>query len=303
MPDAPRVSVGIPTRDRPHLVREAIQAVHAQTYVGPVEIVVVFDGTDPDDSLAELSRVRVMRNERRPGLAGARNTAILAADNADLVAFCDDDDVWLPGKLAAQVAALQAEPDAEVCTCSISVDYRGKQTPRLAGTASVTHRQLLRSRMAMLHSSTFLARRGAMLDGLGLVDEEIPSAQNEDWDLLLRAARRHPVRHVDEPLVRVVWGASSHFSRQWPSKIAGLEWMLEHHPEIEQDDIGASRVYGQLAFAEACVGNRAAARRQAWRALSRHKRQWRALVAYAVATGFVSGERVLDALHRFGRGV
>ena len=45
----------------------------------------------------------------------------------------------------------------------------------------------------MVHSSTYLVWRGALLDGIGLVDETIPGSQNEDWDLALRAARRHPI--------------------------------------------------------------------------------------------------------------
>ncbi|MFC7757306.1 hypothetical protein ACFQY4_03945 [Catellatospora bangladeshensis] len=70
---------------------------------------------------------------------------------------------------------------------------------------------LARSRMSMLHSSGFLARREALLaDGaIGPVSEDAPGSQNEDWDLLLRAARRHPIVHVDEPLVRVLWGAAA----------------------------------------------------------------------------------------------
>ncbi len=60
--------------------------------------------------------------------------------------------------------------------------------------------------MVMVHSSTYLARRDALTDGIGLVDETIPGSQNEDWDLALRAARRAPIAEVDQPLVRVRWG-------------------------------------------------------------------------------------------------
>src|ERR1019366_2114703 len=97
--------------------------------------------------------------------------------------------------------------------------------------------------MVMVHSSPYLARREALTDGIGLVDETIPGSQNEDWDLVLRAARRHPIVNVDEPLVRVVWGASSHYARQWETKADSLHWMLEHHPEITGDRPGAARGY------------------------------------------------------------
>lgn len=295
----------IPTRDRPQLVRGAIEAVIAQDYAGPVRVIVVYDGTDPEAGLARSlpgREVEVVVNSRAAGLAGARNCGIEALDTP-LVAFCDDDDEWLAGKLSAQVEALRARPAAQFCACSILVEFDGKLSPRLAHCDTVRHEDLLRSRMAMLHSSTFLIRREALVTDIGLVDEAIPGGQNEDWDLLLRASARHPIVHVDRPLVLVRWGRTSFFSRQWETKIASLEWMLRRHPDIAGQPIGAARVYGQLAFAYACLGDRRAARRWAGRSLRRRPREWRAGVALLVSTGAVSGETVLRVLHRYGRGV
>ena len=78
------------------------------------------------------------------------------------------------------------------------------------------------------------------------MDESIPGSQNEDWDLALRAARRHPIVHVDTPLVRVAWHASSHYAQQWQTRADSLLWMLEHHPELADSRPGAARVYAQL---------------------------------------------------------
>jgi glycosyltransferase involved in cell wall biosynthesis len=300
----PSVCVVLPTRDRPQLLREALAAVAAQDYAGPVCCLVVHDGTEPDRSVERDGNrpVRVVSNTRTPGLAGARNTGILATD-ADLVAFCDDDDAWLPGKLSAQVAALQREPDAVMASCSILVRYSDHESVRLAGRTRVTHADLLRSRMAMLHSSTFLFRRELLLDRVGLVDEAIPGSQNEDWDLLLRVSSLGPIVHVDEPLVRVLWGTTSFYSRQWQTKIESLSWMLKRHPDISTDAVGSARVYGQLAFAHACAGERKQARAWAFKALRRHPKEWRGAVALAVAARLTTGDRVLSTLHRHGRGV
>src|SRR5207247_8444834 len=104
------------------------------------------------------------------------------------------------------------EPDTDLVTCAIEVRYRDRLVPRLAGLQWGGLDQLVRSRMAMLHASTFLIQRAALLDPhrLGLVAEDAPGSQNEDCDLLLRAARRGPVRHLGRPLVRVRWGSASH---------------------------------------------------------------------------------------------
>jgi glycosyltransferase involved in cell wall biosynthesis len=300
------VGVVIPTRDRPELLRRAVAAVRAQDYPGPVRVVVVYDQSRPDPGLAGGGPrpVQVLPNTRLPGLAGARNTGIRALDT-ELVAFCDDDDVWSPGKLRAQVPALRRAAGAEFATCAIEVEYEGLRTPRLAGRDRIGLAELTRSRMSMLHSSTFLARRAALTDParIGPVAEDAPGSQNEDWDLLLRAAGRAPIVHVDQPLVRVRWGRSSFYAHEYATKIASLRWMLARHPELRACRPGAARVYGQLACWSAATGDRRAAWRWARRAARQHWREPRTAIALAAVTGAVRVETVLAALHRRGRGI
>jgi glycosyltransferase involved in cell wall biosynthesis len=303
---APSVTVVVPTHDRPELLRATLRSVAEQEYAGALDTIVVFDRSEPDESLpAEFPTLglTVARNERPPGLAGSRNTGILLA-GGELVAFCDDDDTWLPGKLRAQVEALRAEPAAELVSTSIVVGFEGRESVRLAGTDRVRLSDLLRSRMAMLHSSTLLFRRAALVEPerIGLIDEQIPGGMSEDWDVLLRAARRRPIVHVDQPLVRVLWGNSSFFTQRWDLKLDSHDWMLARHPDILSDDVGAARVLGQMAFAEAAMGRRRAALRRARAALRRNWREPRAALAALVAIG-VSPATVLSALHRYGRGV
>jgi len=306
----PSVGVVIPTRDRPARLREAIASVLAQDYPGQLQVVVVFDGAPVDESLAGgdpggpdgRARVMVLANDRTPGLAGARNCGILAS-STDLVAFCDDDDRWLPGKVRAQVTAMRSSAGAEFASCGIAVLFGGKSTDRVAGVAEVTHADLLRSRMVMVHSSTYLAWRAALMDGIGLVNETIPGGQNEDWDLALRAARRRPIVNVDRPLVQVAWGSGSHYARQWETKAESLLWMLEHHADLTKNQAGAARVYAQLAFAYACLGRRSESCRWIGRAVRRNWLEPRVPFAAAVAAGVVSGERVLRMLHAHGRGI
>ena len=298
----PSVGVVVPTHNRPGPLRTALAAVLAQEYPGQLRVVVVYDRAEPDTALTDRDRVTVVANARTPGLAGARNTGILMLDT-DLVAFCDDDDEWLAGKLRAQVEAMRARPSAEFASCGILVDYAGNSHPRLAGRAEVTHADLLRSRMVMVHSSTYLVRRDALTGGIGLVDETIPGSQNEDWDLVLRATARHPIVHVDKPLVRVAWGATSHYARQWKTKADSLHWMLEHHPELADCRPGAARVYAQLSFAYACQRRRGDAYRWAWRALRSNWHERRVPFALAVAAGVVPGDTVLRLLNSYGHGI
>ncbi|WP_246498050.1 glycosyltransferase family 2 protein [Natronoglycomyces albus] len=297
----PSVGVVIPTHQRPELMRAALRSVLEQFYPGRLEVVIVFDRAKPDETLICQGErpVRVVKNSRTPGLAGARNTGIAALDT-ELVAFLDDDDEWLPGKLTAQVAALGTS--AEMCTAAIEVSYEGTRTPRLAGTSMVRHIDLLRSRMMMLHSSTFLFRRTALQGGLGLVAEDAPGSQNEDWDMLLRAARRRDIAHVDQPLALVNW-MGSHFETRWDTKISSLQWMLDRHPEIHGCPVGAARVYGQLACWHAAVGDRIEALRWAAKATRTNWSEPRSALATVAASGLVKVPTMMRALHKKGRGI
>jgi len=301
----PTVGVVVPTRHRPELLRRTLAAIWYQDYPGWIDVIVVYDGEESDNSICrEVSRrrIRVTTNTRSPGLAGARNTGIDKL-STELVAFCDDDDTWSSGKLMAQARRLKAEPTTEMLTCGIVVSFAGHQSPRLAGRDLIEYADLLSSRLAMLHSSTFVLRRTALLDEIGLLDETIPGSQNEDWDLLLRSARRQPIRHVDEPLVRVLWGQSSYFSREWQTRVSSLHWMLRHHPDIVVDRTGSARVYGQLAFGYAALAMRRKSLYWAGRSLRQRWREPRWVLALAVAIRLLPAEAIVAALHRRGHGI
>ena len=107
----PMVSVIIPTFNRAALVREAVASVKAQTY-RDYEILVVDDASTDDtrEALAAGREVRVLRQADRRGVAAARNRGIAAA-RGEWLAFLDSDDLWLPEKLARQMAYLADQPD------------------------------------------------------------------------------------------------------------------------------------------------------------------------------------------------
>ena len=302
----PSVSAVVPTRDRPELLRAAVAAILEQEYPGPIEVVVVFDQSDPDWSLATDAdpnrRVRVIRNERSPGLAGGRNSGTLAS-SGELIAFCDDDDEWLPGKLRAQVDALVANPDAEFVCSGIRILYDGRTVDRVLDRETVPMDALLRDRMTELHPSTFVIRASALRSGFGLVDEEIPGSYAEDYEFLLRAARSRPLLNLQVPHVLVRWHKRSYFAKRWDTISDALQWLLERYPEFADQPLGEARIAGQIAFAQAASGDRRGAVRWARRTLARNPREPRAYLALAVATRALGADAVLRTLHKRGRGI
>jgi glycosyltransferase involved in cell wall biosynthesis len=305
-PARPRVSVVVPTRDRPELLARAVGAIVQQDYEGEIESIVVFDQADPVQPLVdpEVTRpIRLLRNTRTPGLAGARNTGILAA-TGELVAFCDDDDEWLPDKVRRQVRVLEAAPGSDVVATGMSVVYGTRTIDRVSDRERVTHQDLLRSRVQEIHPSSILARRSALVGGpVGLVDEEIPGSYGEDYDWLLRATKIHPIAVVRSCLVRVYWHPTSFFADRWATIIEALQYLLRKYPEFRSQPRGLAQQYGRIAFAHAALGHRREARRWARRTLRVNALERRAYLALAVSTGAISADTLMRLAHRVGRGI
>lgn len=303
---APAVSVVVPTRDRPELLAQTIASVAAQDYDGPIECVVVHDGGEaPAGGRYQADRactIRHLPNTGTPGLAGARNTGILAAD-APYIAFCDDDDTWQPLKLRRQIEAMETDPELLVMGCGNTVVYGSHRTVRTAPAERVTLDDLLRSRVAVLHSSTIVARREAILDRIGLVSEDIPGGASEDYEWQLRASRVAPIGMVNEPLVDIMWHTGSRYSRQWNLYVAGLSYILDHYPEFDEVPRGKARIYGQIAFGCAAVGDIRGAFSWARRCLLADLAQPRGYLAMLVSLRLCPPDPLLNMLHARGKGI
>jgi glycosyltransferase involved in cell wall biosynthesis len=300
----PSVTVVIATRNRPELLRRAIDAVVAQRYDGTIEVVVVFDRSEPEHELesdAPLRRVRVTTNARTPGLPGGRNTGICVS-RSELVAFCDDDDEWLPDKLAVQVDHLTRHGGCGFVTTGIRISFEGTFHDRPSPTDVLTTAALVHDRTTEAHPSTFLMHR-TLLDRIGLVDEEIPGGYSEDYDLLLRAARATEVRCVREPLVVVRWHQSSYFADRWSTIVDAQRYLMAHHPEFAAHRRAEARLRAQVAFALAALGRRGDAVREIGAVVARWPFEKRWPVAAFVALGIVSPDRALRWAHRAGRGI
>jgi GT2 family glycosyltransferase len=299
------VSVVLATRGRPLLLRAAIRSIFEQSHPQPIEVIVVFDGI-PIDPLDDLTvpagrTLRTVANERTPGLAGGRNTGILLAGH-DLIAFCDDDDEWLPEKLAKQLALFEQQPKASLVATGISIRTAEGQHDRIPPTRA-RHADFLASRITEIHPSSFLIRKKRLLGDIGLVDEELPAAYGEDYDLLLRASALGPVFSVPEPLVIVNWNRTSFFADRWQGIADGLSYVLAKFPDFRSSRRGSARIEGQIAFAHAALGHRAEALRWAARTLAHDVRQLRAYAAMLIAVRAVPAAGLVGFVNSRGRGL
>lgn len=210
------VSIIIPTRNRPHLLRRALVSVVAQSGNPSFECIVIDDG-DPLQAqrvksvLQEFYCIGLSTGGGRGG-SYARNLGIDQA-KGDLVAFLDDDDTWEPTKLLRQVSLMRDRSFGLSYTAITVVSPNGHErcsfrTPRY----SDQYRSIMSGNFIGT-TSTVMVRRDALL-GVGRFDETLPALQ--DYDLYIRLLSRYRTGWINEPLTR-------------------------YHDEISHDKVSASR--------------------------------------------------------------
>jgi glycosyltransferase involved in cell wall biosynthesis len=302
----PLVSVVLPTRGRPELVRESLASVVAQTYPGDLEIFVVHDQEPPIAELAELGHpgraVTVTLNTGTPGLAGARNFG-LDLIQGDFVASCDDDDLWHPTKVQRQVERFRADPALTVVGAGIRLLLPGGKTAIWNGRADrISYQTLLRNRVKELHSSTLMMRR-EVFTTVGRYDEDLPNGYAEDYDFVLRAAKVGPVGVVREPLADIRKDGQSYYRGRAAGTSVALDAFMAKHPDIATDRRGHARMLGQMAFARSCLGRRGEAFSLAAQALGRWPASPHPYVAFLHLATRAEPTRIAQLARRFGRGM
>lgn len=167
--DQPLVSVIIPTYKRSEMLCRAVDSALQQTY--PNIQVLVVDDNNPDSQwrAATREKMRVYENdvrvkyvchEKNKGAAAARNTGMCSAEG-EIVAFLDDDDWFLPEKVALQVAYLLNHPEYHAVYCGWYRDHK-KIIPTLEGDLSF---ELLSGRNIIITNTIMMWRDAAIRCG------------------------------------------------------------------------------------------------------------------------------------------
>jgi len=207
------VSLVITTFNRADLLIRALNSVYAQTRM-PAEIIVIDDGS-VDDTAEMITRSFpkvVYRYQDNKGISEARNHGIKIA-NYDWIAFLDDDDEWLPGKLAEQLTVVEASPDSTwlVHTDEIWIRNHRRVNPmkKHRKTGGKIFEYCLP--MCVISPSSVLVRKNILVEA-GFFDKELPAC--EDYDMWLKLCARYQVSFVDKPLVIKHGGHSDQLSHK-----------------------------------------------------------------------------------------
>jgi glycosyltransferase involved in cell wall biosynthesis len=198
-----RISVVVPTFDRPAMLRQALASIRARERSdagAAFEIVVGDNGLKDETRLIcqDFGAVYVPAPGR--GVSYARNAAMAAA-GGDYIAFLDDDDVWLPGHIGPHLAHLDAHPEhgaafGQAIGTDPDLNPAGNPWPEDPGSGDDLTRNMLSGLFPQI--GTVVARRSAV-EQIGYFDTGLIGGQDLDW--LLRLATKNRLGFVKAPCI------------------------------------------------------------------------------------------------------
>lgn len=230
---SPALSVVVTTYRRRALLEETLASIQAQTF-RDIEIVVIDDGSSPPTFSQEEAERLGIRYVHKPngGQPAARNHGIALA-RGEFLAFVDDDDLWHPGKLEAQLDAMTSTGAGwSYCDCAY---FEG--TPdrvfRLHSQLAAPHAghvfpDLVRA--CFVASPTVVVRRSVLAEAGGF-NEDRSARFGEDWAMWMKLAARAPTAYVPRVLAyyRTHPGSmlrSSNLFEEHESHLRNFEWVF-----------------------------------------------------------------------------
>lgn len=194
------------TGDRLLWFRQSLECIVNQDYEGPIEIVLVDDGSTDQTAIVYLGAKQELESPERKfcyyriphsGVTRALNHG-LCRSNGEFIARLDTDDWSAPSRIRKQVRYLQDHPEVYLLGTPVKI-IRFNRVTREIWNVAVEHDQLvagLRDRNCLAHSSVMF--RKSVIEDIGLYNEHYLYAQ--DWEYWWRIAKRYKIAQLREPL-------------------------------------------------------------------------------------------------------
>jgi len=195
-----KVSVIIPTRNRPFFLARAIESVLKQHFQDWNLIIVNDGGEEVSHVLEDFHDPRLHYLSIPPsGKSAALNRGLLASDSV-YIGYLDDDDIHYPNHLELLVEALESNPDAVMAysdTYRVLLRKQGeawREAERTVENREDVTLEMLLERNYINHKN--ILHRRSVLEKTGLYDEQLEVLI--DWDMILRLFAAGTALHVQE---------------------------------------------------------------------------------------------------------
>lgn len=204
----PKVSVIVPTFNRPTMLKNAIQSILNQTFQD-FEIIVVNDAGEDVRSVVESfndKRIQYISHSQNKKLAATRNTGIRNA-KGKYIAYLDDDDVFLPNHLETLVNFLENDSKYKVAYTDAFRSHQNKVNDSyITFKKDVPYSQDFDS-IEILFGNYIpvicIVHHKKIIDEIGWFDETLTT--HEDWDLWIRISRKYPFYHIKQVTCEFSW--------------------------------------------------------------------------------------------------
>jgi O-antigen biosynthesis protein len=197
--DNPKVSVIIPTFNRPEMLVEAVKSVIGQTMY-EFEVIVVNDGSIPVSNLLSgldpQGRIRVIDNKEHRGRSASRNIGIRAA-RGTYIAYLDDDDRYCPDHLETLVGFLESNGQAAAYSDALCAVQEKKDGAYVVVKKEIRYSSDFCNRTILwrnLLPVLCLVHARSCCDSAGYFDEALDT--HEDWDFIIRLSRCYSLHHL-----------------------------------------------------------------------------------------------------------
>jgi glycosyltransferase involved in cell wall biosynthesis len=252
-----KISVIIPTHNRPKQLLEAFHSVLAQEKK-PDEIIIVDDASSvkvaniiEPEGFKEKTKVIVERFEPSQGGNVARNKGAHIA-SGDILMFLDDDDTWEPNKINDQLYVFSKNPEAGlVYSGRLVVSSMNRE--KILYTIPPKHEGSLYPDILsnnLIGTTSSVALKKQLFEEVGGFDENLPACQ--DYDLWIRCCETTLVKHDNTCNVRYTVSEQSNgqISNQAERHLKAVNLLLEKYKDKisqqkkwEQRKIYASRFF------------------------------------------------------------
>ncbi|GEM_PF-2497384 len=223
----PLVSVIVPTYNRQDLLTETLTSILAQTYSN-IEIIVV-DNCSNYDFLAHIhsfqdNRLRPFQNRNHGVIATNRNFGIRQAQGK-YIAFCDDDDLWLPEKLEEQLQIFEKHPDLNLVGTNASrfPDIK-KNISYMWKDKTFSYKTLLRKSQSYLGAMgvtcSSVLYKANLTQEIGYWDENKDIVATEDYEYWLRILKYqdNSIYIMKKELIKYRWHANNTIKQTYSSR-------------------------------------------------------------------------------------
>lgn len=198
-----KYSIVIPMYNSENTISDAIKSILEQTYIEPIEIVIVNDGST-DNSVEVVNQLIMINNTNRViklinklngGVSSARNIGIKEA-LGEWISLLDSDDIWVSEKLTKQIEEIEKNPEIKFIGSNKDNErykFNNKSQFRLynLNTKDLLLKMWPYTSTAMIHKDVFKYS--------GFYDESKTHA--EDGDLWLKISQHFNLFVLNEDLV------------------------------------------------------------------------------------------------------